>query len=180
VTRGPFAAEAARALAPAIAAFPDTLFEVVGDRAVFEALPTANKRFHDYMAYEDYLALMGTCSISLSPIEGRARQETKSDAKFLDGAARGVLTIASPTIYEDVIRPGENGLIARTMADWGRLLADALRDPAAQRRMARTAWTEVRDRRMFADQIAERQAWYRDLWDRRQALNAAVAKRLAP
>jgi hypothetical protein len=178
VSRGAFAAEAARALAPAIAAFPDAAFEVVGDQAVFEALPTRNKRFHPYMPYEDYLALMGTCSISLSPIEGRARQETKSDAKFLDGAARGLLTIASPTIYADVIRHGENGLIAPSMADWGPLLAQALGDAAGQRQMARAAWDEVRARRMFADQIADRQAWYRDLWARRAELNAAVAKRL--
>lgn len=178
VSRGAFAAEVARGLAPATAEFPDVEFVVIGDRAVFEALPTRSKRFYDYLPYDDYLRLMGTCSVSLSPIEGRRHQETKSDAKFLDAASRGALTIASPTIYEGVIRHGETGLIARTAGDWAPLLARALRDEADRRRMAEAAWRYVRDERMFADQIAARRDWYRDLWARREALNAAVAARL--
>jgi len=178
VQRGGFAQEIARSLAPATAEFPDVEFVVIGDRAVFDALPTLSKRFYEYMPYDDYLRMMATCSISLSPIEGRRHQDTKSDTKFLDAASRGVLTIASPTIYAEVIRHGENGLIAHATADWAPLLAGALRDEAARRHMAEAAWRYVRDQRMFADQIHERRDWYRDLWDRRAELNAAVAARL--
>jgi len=179
VSRGPFAAETARALAPALAEFPEVEVFVVGDRAVFEAVPTTRKRYFDFLPYDDYLRLMGTCAISLSPIEGRAHQETKSDAKFLDASSRGLLTIASPTIYAETIRHGETGLIARTMDDWAALLAGVLRDEEARRRMARAAWEYVRDNRMFADQARARRDWYRDLWARREALNAAVQERLA-
>lgn len=178
VSRGGFAQDVARALAPATAAFPEVEFLVVGDREVFDALPTRNKRFHDFVPFDQYLRLMGTCSISLSPIEGAQHQETKSDAKFLDASARGLLTIASPTIYEGVIRHGETGLIARTADDWGRVLAEALGDEPARRRMARAAWEYVRDQRMFADQARLRHDWYRDLWRRRAELNAAVEARL--
>jgi len=178
VQRGAFAQEIARGLAPATAEFPDVEFVVIGDRAVFDALPTQSKRFYEYMPYDDYLRMMATCSISLSPIEGRRHQDTKSDTKFLDAASRGVLTIASPTIYAEVIRHGENGLIAKAPGDWAPLLAGVLRDEAARRRMAEAAWRYVRDYRMFADQIRERRDWYRDLWNRREELNAAVAARL--
>lgn len=178
VSRGPFAARVAASLGPALEAAPDVEVFVVGDRAVFEALPTHRKRFFDFLPYEEYLALMALCAVSLSPVEGSLHQETKSDAKFLDAAGRGVLTIASPVIYDGVIRHGENGLIARTLDDWSPLLARALEDPAGARAMARAAWTEVRAHRMFADQARARIDWCRDLWNRREALNAALRSRL--
>jgi hypothetical protein len=177
VSRGPFAAQVAASLGPVVEEFPDTEFVVIADRAVFDALPTQRKVFHDYMSFDTYLDLMATCAVSLSPVEGSEHQETKSDAKFLDASARGVLTIASPTIYAGVMRQGRNGLIAQALGDWALLLAQALRDEAASRTMARNAYDYVAGARMFADQIAERTAWYRELWDRRAELNAALFKR---
>ncbi|TAJ72176.1 MAG: hypothetical protein EPO51_08665 [Phenylobacterium sp.] len=176
--RGAHAVETAASLGPAIAEFPGVEFVVVGDRAVFDALPAVRKRYHEVLPYEDYLKLMGTCAISLSPIEASDLHAAKSDAKFLDAAARGVLTIASPTIYSDVIRHRENGLIAPAISDWAPTLAEALRDDDARRRMARNAWDYVRGSRMFADQVRARHDWYRDLWARREALNAAMLTRM--
>jgi hypothetical protein len=178
VSRGEHSVEVARSLAPTIAQFPGVEFVVAGDRAVFEALPTARKRYHDIVPYEDYLKLMGSCAISLSPIEAGEHNAAKSDAKFLDAAARGVLTIASPTIYADVIRHGENGLIAAEIADWAPMLTQALRDDDARRGMARNAWDYVRGARMFADQVKDRHDWYRDLWERRVELNTALLQRM--
>jgi glycosyltransferase involved in cell wall biosynthesis len=176
--RGPFVAEVARSLGPAIAAHPRTEFTVVGDRAFFEALPTGHKEFHDYLPYEGYLALMRRCAISLSPLEDRPLIETKSDAKFLDAASVGALTIASPPVYAATVVDGVNGLIARELDDWPRLLARALADPAWREGMARAAWDYVRAERMFAQQVPARKAWYRDLWARRDALNRALYARL--
>lgn len=178
IQRGDHAVEMAQSLGPAIARFPGVEFVVVGDRAVFDAIPSSRKRYYDLVSYEEYLRLMGGCSISLSPMEDNAFNAAKSDAKFLDAASRGVLTIASRAVYASVIRHGENGLIAERTSDWARLLADALADDVARREMARVAWTYVRDHRMFADQARERLAWYRDLWERRDALNDAVLSRL--
>lgn len=178
ISRGPYAAQVAGALQPAIAVFPGVEFVVVGDRAVFEALPTSRKRYHELVPYDEYLKLMGSCSVSLSPIEPGELNAAKSDAKFLDAAARGVLTIASPTIYGDVIRHGETGFIAADVNDWGPLLTAALQDDAARTRMARNAWDYVREHRMFAYQIQSRDDWYRDLWARRVELNAALVARM--
>lgn len=177
VSRGPFAASVAASLGSVVAEFPEVEFVVVGDRAVFDALPTDNKQFHNFLRYGDYLRLMGSCAISLSPIEGAEHQETKSDAKFLDGASQGVLTIASPAIYSGVMRHGKNGLIAETVPDWAPLLAHALRDEAGSRRMARNAWEYVAGARMFSEQVRVRHDWYRDLWARRDELNAALRSR---
>lgn len=178
ISRGEYAVRVARGLGPAIAAYPGLEFVVVGDRDVFDALPTARKRYHDFVPYEEYLRLMGGCAISLSPMEASEIYAAKSDAKYLDAAARGVLTIASPTVYSDVIRHGRNGLIAPQIGDWAPMLIQALDDDEARRRMARSAWEYVQGARMFAQQVAARHAWYRDLWARREALTAAMVARM--
>ncbi|WP_340646690.1 hypothetical protein [Phenylobacterium sp.] len=178
LSRGKFAARVAASLAPVTEEFPEVEYVVVGDRAVFDALPTANKSFHDYLPYEAYLDLMATCAVSLSPVEGRLYEDTKSDAKFLDAAARGVVTLASPTIYAETMVHGRTGLIAHRLKDWAPRLAEALRDEPARQLMAQLAWKYVRDNRMFAHQAADRSAWYRELWDRRAELNAGLLTRL--
>lgn len=177
VTRGPFVVDVARALWPAIEAYPDTAFHVVGDRAFFDALPTANKQFDDYLPYEAYLNAMAACAISLSPLEDRPMVETKSDAKYLDAARAGVVTIASPTVYARTIRSGVNGLIAARLEDWPTALSQLLGDDPLRERIARAAWEDARDHRMFAHQLGRRRDWYRDLLARRKALNAAILAR---
>lgn len=178
VLRGEFAAAVAASLAAVTADFPDLQFEVIGDKAVFEALPTARKTLHGYMSYEAYLRLMGECAISLSPMEDRPLRDTKSDAKFLDAARAGVLTIASPVIYDRVITHGENGLLARTLEDWPAQLRLALSDTELQTRLARRAWEYVRDERMFAGQVAARRDWYWSLWRRRDELDETLLQRV--
>jgi hypothetical protein len=176
--RGPYAVRVAGALAPAVEACPDIEFVVIGDREVFDALPGSRKRYYDYMSYEAYLELMAECAISLSPIEALLRREAKSDAKFVDAARAGVLTIASPTIYDRVIRHGENGFLAAEVEDWAPLLIRALTEAPLRERMARQAWEEVGGERMFACQAAARRDWYWDLWRRREDLNAALIERM--
>jgi glycosyltransferase involved in cell wall biosynthesis len=178
VGRGGFSLAVARALAPAVARLPDVEFVVLGDREVFAALPTANKLFREHLPYEAYLAEMASCAVSLSPLEPAPMRETKSDAKFLDAARAGVLTIASPTVYDQTIRHGENGLLARTLDDWAPLLIEALEDAPRRRAMARAAWDEVRQGRMFAAQIPERRDWCFSLWARREELDAQALARV--
>lgn len=177
VTRGSFAVEVAKSLSPAIEAHPETEFYVLGDRAFFEALPTGRKVFSNYVPYTRYLQIMSQCRVSLSPLQYRPMMETKSDAKYLDASRAGVVTIASPTVYERTIRSGENGFIARTLEDWPTMLAAVLADPRLCTRIALAAWNDVRANRMFANQIADRRDWYAGLLDRRESLDQAVLDR---
>lgn len=179
VSRGPFAVDVARSLAPTIRQFPDVEFVVVGDQAVFDALPTRRKRFEGLVPYEQYLRMLRSCSVILSPLAGRPFEDTKSDAKYLDAAQAGALMIASPTVYGDVIQHGVTGMIARRMQDWAPLLAEALRNEPKRREMAGRAWAQVREGRMFADQIAQRRDWYLELWERRDELERAAYERVA-
>jgi hypothetical protein len=176
--RGDYAVSVASSLAPAIDSRPDTEFVVIGDKEVFAALPTANKRFFSYMSFEAYLLLMSQCTVSLSPVEDLEDWNTKSDGKYVDAARAGVLTIGSPVVYDRVIEHGVNGLLAREVSDWAPLLRQVLTDEPSRQRMARAAWDQVRDERMFADQGVLRRDWYLDLWARREALNAAMIERV--
>jgi len=173
-----FPVEVARSLAPTFAAHPQAEMVVVGDRAVFDALPTARKQFHPVMSYPDYLSAMADCSILLTPLEA-GLHDGKSDAKFLDAASRGLLTIASPTAYAGAVRHGETGLIAQGLSDWAPLLARALGDLGAAQAIARRAWDYAGTTRMFAHQARARRDWYRALMSRRAELEAARLERLA-
>lgn len=178
VIRGRYAVDVAGSLEPAIRQAPDTEFIVIGDPQVFKALPTAAKRYYDYMSFEGYLELMSQCTVSLSPIEALPMRETKSDAKFVDAARSGAVTIASPTIYDRVIEHGVNGFLAPNVADWAPLLGQVLTDEPLRARIARRAWEYVRDERMFAHQVAQRRDWYLDLWSRRDQLHEALMLRV--
>jgi hypothetical protein len=174
--RGEFPAEVARSLAPAIVEFPKTEFVVVGDRGVFDALPTDRKVFHDYLPYDRYLESMATCSVLLTPVDGEL-YAGKSDAKFLEASAHGLLTIASPLCYGS-LRHGETGLLAHQRQDWSPRLAEALRAPARSLAIAANAYEWVRSERMFSAQAGFRTAWYQRLFSERDALNAAVMERI--
>lgn len=176
--RGRIGMEVAASLGEVSAAFPDVEFVVVADREVFDAIPARRKLFYELQTYENYLALMSRCSISLSPVEDDPLQDAKSDTKFVDAASRGVLTIASPRIYRDTIRHGETGLIAETIQDWPHLIKSVLHDDRRFNEMAFAAWNYARSERMFAHQVEDRRAWYWSLWERREALTALLVERV--
>jgi len=85
--------------------------------------------------------------------------------------------VASPTLYAEVIRDGETGIIARTAQDWTRSLLRLVADSAERSRLAQAAWREVRDRHMMSEQVKARDAWYRELWGNRAELTRALLER---
>jgi hypothetical protein len=177
INRGEWAVRVAASLKETAARFPEVEFIVVGDPAVFEALPTANKRQYGMLPFADYLKAMSWCDVLLSPLEGAEGMGTKSDAKFLDASRSGLVTIASPTVYAETIRHGETGFIAAELGDWDRLLVETLGDDEKRGQIARAAWDYVRSERMFVNQAKARRDWYRSLWDRRDELNAELLER---
>ena len=58
--------------------------------------------------------------INLAPLEtGNVYCEAKSELKYFEAALVEVPTIASPTVpYEEAIRHGETGYLARTAEEW--------------------------------------------------------------
>ena len=179
LNREGFSAKVAAALAPAIAENPALEFIVLHDQAFFRALPTERKMLLKASPYTDYLTAMERADVVLSPLEGLETETYKSDIKFVEAGRAGAAMIASPCVYEEAIRHGETGFIARDLEDWSVYLARLAANPALRNVMAEAAWREVRDTRMMAYQVERRIDWYRSLCNRYDALDAALLDRSA-
>ena len=176
--REKFSAKVAAALSPVIADHPQAVFDIVCDRAFFDALPTTRKRFRSGLEYDAYLAALGDSDIALSPLEGQPAELFKSDIKYVEAASRGSVMVASPAVYEATIVDGLTGLIARDVDDWAPAIDRLLRDPELHKGIATRAWADIRDRRMFGPQAVAQRDWYRSLWARRDELNASLRARV--
>jgi hypothetical protein len=85
--------------------------------------------------------------------------------------------IASPAVYGESVVDGRTGLIAPELADWAPALVRLLDDETLRETLARHAWEDVRDHRMFAAQVGPRVDWYRRLWSDRARLHADLLAR---
>jgi glycosyltransferase involved in cell wall biosynthesis len=179
LNREAFSSQIAAALEPFLASDPDVHFEVVHDRAFFDALPTTRKTFRPRRPYADYLAVMASCDVVLSPLEGLGGEAYKSDIKFLEASRAGAVMIASPAVYETTIKDGVTGFIAREPGDWAKRLSRLIAEPDLRNTIARAAWDYVKAERMMCKQVAARRDWYRSLIDRRAELDAALLARWA-
>ena len=153
-------------------------FCIVNDQALFDGLATENKRFTPLCDYETYLGLLADCEISFMPLHDTVFNRCKSDLKFLEASAARVVSLASQTVYSRVIQDGRNGLIFRDGAELRQKLLALVANHDAARTMAEAARAYVADRRMLAYQLTDRVAWYRSLWNRREALNRALLARV--
>jgi SAM-dependent methyltransferase len=151
--------------------------ELVFDRGSFDALRTPHKRFWPLLPYAEYRALMGRCELGFLPLADTRFNGFKSDLKFVEGAAHGLCCLASPVVYGATVRDGGTGLIVDGPEALGAALRGLLAAPARARAIGAAARDWVRANRMMASQVPARLAWYRSLWDRRAALDAAMLRR---
>lgn len=153
-------------------------FEVVADQAFFEALDTPHKAFTPLCDYETYLGLLSRCEVSFMPLRDTLFNRCKSDLKFLEAAAHRAVALASPTAYAGSIRDGVNGLIFADPQGLFDRLAWLAENPDKARGIAQQARDGIARERMLAYQMRGRTAWYRSLWERREALHAALLERV--
>ncbi|HTN09350.1 MAG TPA: methyltransferase domain-containing protein [Acetobacteraceae bacterium] len=153
-------------------------FQVVNDRAMFDALRTPHKSFTPLCDYPTYQALLSGCEVSFMPLADNPFNRCKSDLKFVEAAAHRVVALASPVAYSDSIEDGVTGLLFRSPQELQQRLLRLVASPETGRGIGDAARRYVASRRMMAYQVAERIAWYRSLWARREALNAALLARL--
>ncbi len=173
--------------APFIAVLNDALaraggrlaIEVLHDEALFAALDTPHKRFTPAADYAGYRAAMARCELAWLPLADTRFNRLKSDLKAVEAASHRLCCLASPVVYGASLRDGETGLIVPDAAALGAALDAVVADPALALRIAQAARAWVRAERLSAYQARRRLDWYRDLWARREALDAALGARLA-
>jgi SAM-dependent methyltransferase/glycosyltransferase involved in cell wall biosynthesis len=153
-------------------------FCVVHDQGFFEALQTPHKTFTPTCDYDTYMNLLGGCEISLMPLGDTPFNRAKSDLKFIEAGACRVAALASNVVYADSIEDGRTGLLFGDPDEMHERLLRLIAMPDLARAIGDAARDYVTRERMLAHQVADRVAWYRDLWDRREELTAALLARL--
>jgi SAM-dependent methyltransferase len=151
---------------------------VVHDKEFFDALETTEKEFVPTCDYPTYLQLLAASEIAFMPLADTPFNRAKSDLKFIEAAACRVVSLASDVVYAATITDQKTGYIFTDSLEMRSALLRILAYPEAARRIADTARAYVAAERMAAYQVEARLAWYRSLWARRDALNAALRARV--
>lgn len=167
-------------LQAAIARYGEALrFQVIHDRAFFDALPTAAKEFTDTCPYDRYLSVLGACDLALLPLSDTLFNRCKSDLKFIECAAHQVVALASPVVYANSIADGRTGLLFRSPQELAAKLHWLLDNPAQRLGIAARARDWVAANRLQAQHFRKRHDWYRSLIARKPALDAIFHRQLA-
>ena len=162
-------------------------FRVLADKEFFQALRTPHKEFvgseqyfnGKYVPYPVYLETMRSADISLLPLRDTPFNRAKSDLKFIESAANGVASLASPTVYADTVEDGKTGFLYRSPKEFGERLKLLVERREKRISMARAAYDYVKRNRLLSQHYEERIDWYNELFARLPELNRAMEERLA-
>jgi glycosyltransferase involved in cell wall biosynthesis len=153
-------------------------FQVVHDQSFFAALDTQHKTFTPTCDYDTYLRILGESEVCFMPLGDTAFNRAKSDLKFIEAGACRVATLASTVVYGDSVEDGRTGLLFRDPTEFRSALLRLVAMPELAQNLGDAARQYVQDHRMLAYQVAPRIGWYRSLWVRRAALEAARRARI--
>lgn len=152
--------------------------EVVHDRAFFDAISTAHKRFTPTCGYGRYRELMGQCHVAFLPLADNRFNWMKSDLKAVEAASHGLAILASPVVYSESLRDGNTGRLFRSEQELEAILHGWRAEPASAQILGEQARQWVRLERLQKLQSAKREQWYRSLWEQRQVLTEALFARV--
>ena len=142
---------------------------LIGDPAQYDA------QFVPYARYEDALK---TSDIALLPLQDNIFNRAKSDLKFIECANSGAVALASPVVYSDVIKDGENGFIFKNLKDFSNKLKMLIESPAKRREVAENAYNYVKHNRLMSQHYEERLNWYFELLARLPELTKEAQARI--
>jgi hypothetical protein len=153
--------------------------EVVHDKSFFDSLPDGlAAKFHSLLPVNDYHQLLMSCDIALLPLRDTEFNRCKSDLKFIESCAYGVVPVCSDIVYGDRDTHRPIGIFPNAAENWGPAVEILLNDhdDLNLRRNAGRAY--VLRERMHAHLVREREAWYRELLDHRTTIESQRRDRL--
>ncbi len=144
--------------------FPEITFEVMGAEVFREmceaALPKARWRHRKGGTLEAYYEFLSPLHVGLCPLQDTDFNLGRSDVKFLEYAAHGVVAVAcNLPPYQNSIKHGETGLLFDALAEIEDHLALLLAEPSLRARMANNAREYVQTNRLEAVQVERRWAF---------------------
>lgn len=169
---------------PALGAAAESLaerveFVVVHDREFFAALPEGvSKEFHPTLVHDQYVTVLASCDLALLPLADTPFNRLKSDLKFIECCAAGVVPLCSPVIYGEAPTHREIGVFASSPEEWRLALIALAADLPEIRRRRELGLRYVQGERMHAQQAGARERYYRELLANREQLEAERQERL--
>lgn len=140
---------------------PTTRLLLVGPLEVSEKFAGFGDRIirKGFMPYSDFPSIFEDIDINLIPLEtDQAFCHAKSELKFIEAAACGVVSVASPTEpHKAAIRHGENGMLAKD--NWKSCLEALIKDDAMRLRLGHDARKDIlayytpQQRQQFWEQV---------------------------
>lgn len=150
---------AANGILAAMQADPRLTLHIIGDLTVPESFQAVKDRVHTRagLDYAAYLGLLAQADITIAPLEVTIFNDAKSNIKFLEAAILKIPSVCSPRdAFLQVMRDGENGLLAEQDAQWRDAILRLASEPALRTQLARQAYEDVLARYSPA-QIAQQQ-----------------------
>ena len=91
-----------------------------------------------------YWEILSNADINLAVLLPNAVTDAKSEIKWLEAACSGIPSVVSDTrTYSEILRNGEDALMARTSAEWETALETLVTDPDLRRRIGAAAREKV-------------------------------------
>lgn len=153
-------------------------FVVVHDQSFYAALPDGiEKSFYPTLPHGQYMQVLGSCDLALLPLADTPFNRLKSDLKFIECCAAGVIPICSPVVYAERAEHRDIGFFATTPETWRQHLLQACSAAANLPARRAQALAYIQAKRMHCRQAAARLHWYRRIFAEREALETARRQR---
>lgn len=151
---------------------------VLADQRLASALPQGRVRSASLLSYQRYREVMGQCHLALLPLSCSLVHACKTPIKLMECAAESVATVSGPELYGPQAIRGLS-----VLAPCLEQMVPLARELAGNLEMRLNLVTQAHrwaEREMsLLDQVNYRWWLYRGIWQRRQALDQLLQKRLA-
>lgn len=150
---------AANGILAAMQADPRLTLHIIGDLTLPESFLAVKDRVQTLAGrdYAAYLALLAQADITIAPLEPTIFNDAKSNIKFLEAAILKIPSVCSPRdAFLQIMRDGENGLLAEQDEQWRDAILRLAADPALRTQLGQQAYEDVLAR-YSPDQIAQQQ-----------------------
>jgi tetratricopeptide (TPR) repeat protein len=161
-----------RAIAPVLARvcqrFPQVHFAFMGSEdqftEVFGGLPVSQRSHTPPGSLDDYYRFLSTLDVGLAPMLPNAFNQCRSDVKFLEYAAHGVVPVLfAITPYLQHAEHRRTALLYRDASELEAGLGELVEAPELRAEIAQRAWDYVRTNRLEGQHAGARLAFYETL-----------------
>jgi glycosyltransferase involved in cell wall biosynthesis len=142
------------------------VMDIMWGEDVFKEIPRERREFYQ-MANEEYWKYRHRfmdIDIGLAPLIDDEFNRAKCPTKWLEYSVLQTPTVASPTVYGNVIANGKTGLIAKTEDEWFNHIMALANDEKLRNKIAMGASEEVRDKHNVEDHWKDWQTVYETVY----------------